>query len=48
MQATRVLVHASSKGQCLQKAWDSPEEVIGLALELLRKSNLVPLIQMIL
>lgn len=43
MQATRVLVHASSKGQYLQKAWDSPDEVIGLALELLRKSDLVSL-----
>lgn len=40
-QPTRILVHASSKGQYLQKAWDSPDEVIDVALQLLRESDLV-------
>jgi len=40
---TRVVVHASRKGQHWTKAWESPEAVIDIALGLVKESNLVPL-----
>jgi len=43
IQPTRVVVNASNKGQHWAKAWDSPEEVINIALGLIKESNLISL-----
>ncbi len=41
-QPTRVVVHASTKGQHWTKAWESPEDVIEIALGLVKESGLAP------
>ncbi len=41
-QPTRVLVHVSRKGPHWAKAWESPEDVISIALELVKESSLAP------
>jgi hypothetical protein len=38
---TRVVVHASRKGVHWIRAWESPEEVIDIALGLVKESKLV-------